>query len=188
MSGPTTQDHWAAAHCRVFRSLFTTCGQAGVAAALSEPPALALTLTSLAGQFAWHAELCVDLLPTRAGTDAEALVATPLPGTDAALAALAELGRADDPAGLVAALGRVVVPRLRSGVATAHDRVDARVDGPRARALTLIGHDLDDAARVLEPQIERSMATASTFEDLVDAATTVERALVDAGIAVGIVA
>lgn len=188
MSEPRIEDRWAAAHCRVFRALFSTCGEVGRDTAASGPAALAITLTSLAGQFAWHAALCFDLLPTHAGTDAEALVAAPLHGTDAALDALAALGRDEERAGLAAALGRVVVPRLRTGVATARERVDARVDGPRARAMTLIVRDLDDAIRALEPQIERAIAAPASFQVAVEAATTVERALVDAGVTVGILA
>ena len=69
-AAPTPEDEWTAAHCRVLERLFATCGRAGARAAEEGRVDAALVLTSLAGQFAWHAELLFDLLPTRAGTDA----------------------------------------------------------------------------------------------------------------------
>jgi hypothetical protein len=188
VTSSTEQDRWTAAHCRVFRALFSQCGEAGGTAARDEPAALALALTSLAGQFAWHAELLFDLLPTRAGTDAEALVAQPVKGADAALELLAgSVALASQPT-FMAALARVVLPRLHAGVATRLVRADALVDGPRVRALTLIGRDLVDGVGVLEPLAERAMADPAAFPQVVAGCADVERALVAAGVAVGFVA
>jgi hypothetical protein len=183
----TEADRWTAAHCRVFRELFSLCGEAGAAAARDEDAATALVLTSLAGQFAWHAELLFDLLPTRADTDAEALVAQPVAGADAALSKLA--GSRHEPKGpFVGALARVVLPRLHAGVATQLVRTDALVDGPRSRALTLVVRDLLDGRSALEPLAERAMADPTAFSQVAARWTDVERELVSAGIALGLVA
>ena len=89
------------------------------------------SLTSLAGQFAWHAELLYDLLPVRAGVDRDRLVArpsaaptppstgSPTSSTDAAIAARRS--------------ARVVVPRLRAGVAPRARRLDRRDSTGRGR-------------------------------------------------------
>jgi len=184
---PTPVDGWTAAHCHVLRALFATCGAAGVSSAQDGPADLAIALTSLSGQFAWHAELLFDLLPTRAGTDAEALVARHVPGADAALDVLAGLERRGEFPALCVVLARVVVPRLRTGMAAALARTDARVDGPRARALTLIARDLRDAVELLEPLAERSLSEPGAVEDATTRCAEVERALVGRGVAVGLV-
>ena len=182
-----TTDAWTAAHCRVFRGLFELCGEAGGAPAGVEPAELAIALTSLAGQFAWHAELLYDLLPTRAGTDAAALVEVPDAAADGALKALEAIAHHGELGALCCALARVVVPRLAAGVAGARSRTDARVDGPRARALTLIANDLAAASLLLEPLAERSMASPDEFDRVVASCAAVERPLVAAGVAVGLV-
>ena len=119
-------------------------GREGAEQRRAESPSL---LTSLAGQFAWHAELLFDLLPTRAGTDATRSSPCARPGADDALDALDELAATDGRAAACVVLARVVVPRLLAGVASASARVDARLDGPRARALTLIARDLATPSR-----------------------------------------
>ena len=145
----TANDRWTAAHCRVLGRLFAIAGAAGATGA---PPDAALALTSLAGLFAWHAELLGQLLPTRAGVDAAELVARPLDGADRALDRVA--GDAE-PSSTCVVLARVVVPRLLAGVEVARAHTDARLDGPQARALTLVARDLRDALGVLEPIAER---------------------------------
>jgi hypothetical protein len=185
LASPT--DAWTAAHGRIFGALFATCGAAGAQCA-QEAADLALALTSLAGQFAWHAELLVDLLPTRSGIDASALVARPVPGADEALARLDRLHRREQWSALGVVLARVVVPRLLAGVASMCDRTDARVDGPRARSLRLVARDLRDALELLEPLAERALAAQGAFARITSSCAEVERALVDAGVAVGFVA
>jgi hypothetical protein len=181
-------DRWTAAHCRCGRALFSICGVAGVGAAREGPADLALALTSLSGQFAWHAELLFDLLPTQGGVDPERLVAAPAPGMDAALSLLEALVRSEAWPTLCVVLARVVVPRLRCGVGAALERTDARLDGPRVRALTLLARDLADALELLEPLAERALAPAGAVASSSARCAEVERALVDAGVRVGLVA
>lgn len=180
-------DAWTAASCRAFRALFSTCGAAGAEAAV-DAPELALVLTSLSGQFAWHAELLVDLLVTSTGTDVDARVAQPAPGTDEALHVLDELRAHKEWSSICVVLARVVVPRLRTGVAEALARVDARVDGPRARALTLVARDLADACERLEPLAERALEVPGAIDTTSTRCAEVERALVAGGVASGLVA
>lgn len=177
-------DAWTAVHCRIARRLFAACGVAGAA---GPTPEVALVLTSLSGQFAWHAELLFDLLPTRAGTDADALVAASVPSVDGALARLDELASREGAATLSVALARVVVPRLHAAVRAALSRTDARVDGSRARALTLIARDLRDALDLLESLAEGVMA-ADGVEHALACCLDVERGLVSGGAVVGLVA
>jgi len=185
---PTPEDEWTAAHCRVLQRLFASCGGAGATAAEEGRVDDALVLTSLAGQFAWHAELLFDLLPTRAGTDAAALVARRRPGADDALDALDELARDEGAGAACVALARVVMPRLHAGVASASADVDARLDGPRARALTLIARDLRDALEAVETVAEAALCVEGALESLSARCVVVERALVAAGVERGFVA
>ena len=143
-----TRSRGRAAHCRVFRALFATCGAAGTSAVEGRAGARRRCSTSLAGQFAWHAELLFDLLPTRAGIDASALVrgAAPAPTTRSARSTTA---RGD---GEGAASHRRRSPAwwcrgCSRRVRTARERVRRALDGPRARALTLIVRDLARRAR-----------------------------------------
>lgn len=185
---PTSGDAWAAAHGRVLQRLFSTCGSTAVRAAEEGHADDALVLTSLAGQFAWHAELLIDLLPTRAGTDAAGLVARRVPGADDALDALDELARDEGSGALCVALARVVVPRLLAGVAASRARVDARLDGPRARALTLVARDLRDALEALEARAEAALRVPGALESVPERCVVVERAVVAAGVERGLVA
>jgi hypothetical protein len=187
VTGSTEEDRWTAPHCRVFRELFSLCGEAGAAASRAEPADVALALTSLAEQFAWHAELLFDLLTTRTGTDAEALVAHPVAGTDAALSQLAGWHNHERQGPLVGALARVVLPRLHVGVAMQLARTDALVDGPRVRTLTLVARDLLDGLTLMEPLAERAMADPAAFPQVAAGCADVERELVAVGVAVGFV-
>lgn len=179
------RDRWTAAHCRIARALFETCGAGG---ATCVDPGASIALTGVAGQFAWHAALLYDLLPERQGVDREALVDVAVGGADAAIAlAASDLAGGDEGAGCCV-LARVVLPRLRTSVEAALGRVDAVLDGPRARALTLIDRDLIDAIGVLEPVCERLVGDAATLAAATSAMAAAERAIVDDSVAVGIVA
>lgn len=181
-------DEWTAANCWVLQRLFSTCGAAGARAAQEGRVDDALVLTSLAGQFAWHAELLFDLLPTRAGSDAAALVAHGALGADDALGELDELARDGGSGAVCVVLARVVVPRLLAGVGSARARVDARLDGPRARALTLLVRDLRDALVALEVRAESALCAPGALEILSARCVVVERTLVAAGVERGLVA
>jgi hypothetical protein len=178
------RDRWTAAHCRALGRLFSICGEAG---AVGDPPDVALALTSLAGQFAWHAELFGDLLAETGDGDATALVARPVAGLDASLDRLADAAAAGDVATVCVGLARAVVPRLSSSVAAERARTDARLDGPRARALTLVARDAAAAVARLEPLAERALARPGAFDALARGVVEVERDLVDGGVAAGLV-
>jgi hypothetical protein len=182
-SDASARDRWTAAHVRVLGRLFSVCGAAG---ATGTPPDAALALTSLAGQLAWHAELLGDLLPTRAGIEVAALVASPVPGVDAAIEHLERAAAAGETDAVCVVVARVVLPRLATSVAAARAATDARLDGPRARALTLVARDLHDAQAVLEPAAERALSVPGALDELARRCVDVERALVAAGVASGL--
>jgi hypothetical protein len=183
----TPDDAWTAWHCHALERLFATCGAVGARAAEHEDAEVALALTSLAGQLAWHAELLYDLLPSAAGADRVALVASRVAGTDDALDALDEMAGTEGSGVACVVLARVVVPRLLSGVASARARVDARIDGPRARALDLIIQDLRRAAESLESLAEAVLGAPGALDAASTGCVVVERALVAAGVVTGLV-
>lgn len=180
MSDPAQVDRWLGANCRVLRAMFAACGQR---AASVDDDGLAVLLTSLAGQFAFHAGLLYDVLPVHAGVDRDALVDEPIAGVDEAIGALAELGSPET----CALLARVLVPRLLSGVEVRRASVDPATDGPLARALTLIERDLLDARSSLERICERLLAVDGALDSAAAACAKSERGLVAASVVVGLV-
>ncbi len=172
------RDRWAAAHCAAARELFARCGARG---ADVDDDELAIVLTSLAGQFAFHATLLYDLLPVRADVDRDALVEGA--SHAAVLAALDDLSTVP----LCAVLARVVVPRLRAAVLFELEGVDPRVDGPRARALTLVARDLVDARDELERCTERLMARDDALEAAAAACAKVEHEVLATRVVIGLV-
>lgn len=149
-------------------------------------PAAAVVLTSLSGQFAWHAELLFDLLPVRAGVDREALVADEVRGADDVLERLEDLGASRDVGALCLALARVVVPRLQAAATSPAPRVTAAFDGPRARAATLVSRDLADAVSDLESLLARLALGARAVSRGLEVAAQCEADLVAAGVGVGL--
>lgn len=173
------RDTWAAAHARVARGLFEACGREGAESADDVASAL---LTSLAGQFAWHAELLVDLLPLRDGVDREALVER---AASATTAIDALLGSLDDTTSLCVGLARVVLPRLASSLTGERRATDGRLEGPRVRALTLIARDVADACCKIEPVCERLLADGR--HEVLARVADLEMRLVAAGVSEGVV-
>lgn len=174
----TALDIDTAARCRAFRALFATCGLGG---SCVDDPGAAVALASLAGQFAWHAELCFELLPLRVGIDREALVQMKTPAADAALGVLAAAVERGDAATACALLFEVLLPRLAAGVAASLDATVAGLDGPRARALGLVGRDLDDAIERLGRLAARRGADDAAAGEVRSAVTDLERQLAEAG-------
>jgi hypothetical protein len=177
-------DRWTAAQCRCARRLFRVLGEAG---ASGMEPSAAIALTELAGEFAWHAGLFFDLLPVRAGIDRDALVAVPVPGADDVLDHVeGTLSRRATAAGCLV-LGRVVVPRLHTGVVRAASANSRDLDGPRARALTLVARDLEDARTTLEDLAERLVGAGDVLDEAINACADAERSLRAAKVVVGLV-
>lgn len=149
------RDAWSAAYCHAFRTLFEVCGAAG----LSDVDApTSILFTTLAGQFAWHAELLFDLLPVREGVDREQLVrdaAAQLAPLDDELRRIVAGG---DLASVCAVVAQLLVPGLLAAVTTQQSSTTARLEGPRARSLLLIGRDLADALVRLDAACEHLLA------------------------------
>ncbi len=176
------RDAWSAAHCHVARTLFEACGRA----ALRDVDApTCILLTTLAGQFAWHAELLFDLLPVRDGVDREQLVddaAQVLDPLDGELRQLAD----GELATLCMVLSRLVVPRLLAAVNDEQSATDVRLEGPRARALLLIGRDLADALHGLATASERLVAGDRAATAPLEAVADMESRLYERGAVVGL--
>jgi hypothetical protein len=94
--------------------------------------------------FAWHAELLYDVLPVRVDIDRDALVEEGIDGADDAMDLLDEIGASDDSLALAASLC-YVVDWFAACVTLERASNDPRLEGPRARALTLLARDLDHA-------------------------------------------
>jgi hypothetical protein len=169
----TAADRFVALSCRVSRRLFEVCGQGASRAA----PELAAALAPLAGMFAWHAELLYDVLPVRAGIDRDTLVDEGADGADEAMDLLDELVASKDSAALRSSL-TLVVDWLEVHVARERHSVEPLLEGPRARAFTLIARDLDDVSTTLD-----SIATRLTH-DAAPSAGSLE-AVVRVGAALG---
>jgi hypothetical protein len=178
------RDVATAAYCRTFRGLFERCGVVG---ASDVEPSAAIALTSLSGQFAWHAELLEELLPHRSEIDREALIAVAAPGADDVLARLTSDGARLDASGLCVVLERVLLPRLRFAASSASPDTTAAFDGPRARASTLVDRDLADAERDLRGVVARRAATQRSVATSTELAALCEEDLGTAGVAFGLV-
>jgi hypothetical protein len=106
--------------------------------------------------------------------DREALVEDRVVGFDAALASLdGSVERADGPQ-VCLVLARVLVPRLERSVDDALAATDRRLDGPRARALTLVGRGLADAAGTLQALEGRLAASGADLAGALEACSEVE--------------
>jgi hypothetical protein len=98
-------------------------------------PELRVHLDAQSERHAWHASLWADRLPVRDGVSADSLTVAPT-GAAPVFRALDEAG--PEAAPLVAALYRVVLPRLVTGYSS-HLRAAVPVsDGPVIRALRLV--------------------------------------------------
>jgi hypothetical protein len=177
------RDAWSAAHCHVARTLFGVCGHGGLS--VVDAPT-SILLTSLAGQFAWHAELLFDLLPLRDGVDREQLVHDAAEELDALSDGLRRVLASGDLATLCVVLSRLVVPRLAVAVSDEQSSTDARLEGPRARALLLIGRDLADALVRLDASSEHLLALHPTAAAPLEALRGMEAHLLGRGVVSGL--
>lgn len=141
----TPADRLAAECCRLSRRLVEACGQGASTASLQ----LAVTLAPLAGMFAWHAELLYDVLPVRVDIDRERLVDDDAAGADEAMDLLDELVAGSDSVALRSAVA-LVVDWLAAHVDREVHSNNPLLEGPRARAYSLIARDLEDASTALD--------------------------------------
>jgi hypothetical protein len=105
------------------------------------PGARAL-LGSQSYHHAWHAELWRGCLPTLPHLDPDGVTAAPSEELAAVLDDVADGARADDPAGRLVGVYRVIVPRLAVAYAERQAGASGVSDGPVLRALELIRPDL----------------------------------------------
>jgi hypothetical protein len=156
----TTADRFIAHGCRLCRRLFDLCATSASTAA----PPLAAALAPLAGKFAWHAELLYDVLPVRVDIDRDALVEEGIDRADDAMDQLDEIVASDDSLALARALC-YVVDWFAARVTLERASTDPRLEGPRARALTLLARDLDDACVELESLRSRLAVDPGSKDD-----------------------
>jgi hypothetical protein len=110
----------------------------GAWAAEATSPEARIHLDVVSGQHAWHAELWAARLPVLDGTDREALTrpAGPVLGP-----LLDEVARTSGTVARLAALYRVVVPRLLTTYGRHLRRAAPATDAPAVRALRLVRRD-----------------------------------------------
>jgi hypothetical protein len=155
-------------------------------------PAVQLQVDAQSMRHAWHAELWAERLPVLAGVDAERLSVASRP-TQALLAALGgdDLPGGEGPPGALprlAALYRVVLPRL----VTTYDRhlgvTSPITDGPVARALRLVLNDEVDDWRTGERLVQRLVTRPHDVEAVYRFQQHLESVVVAAGARQGLVA
>jgi hypothetical protein len=170
----------------------------GAWSATAANPAVQLHLFEVSHQHGWHAELWEDRLPVRDGVDPEALTEPLGPALGPLFEAVGLLTR-PDPARVgagdgsfadvarLAALYRVVLPRL---VATydLHLSATSRVaDGPVIRALHLVLRDEAGSWHEGERLLQSILSTPGHGDLASQVQHQFERLIVDAGIGAGLV-
>lgn len=137
----------------------------GAWAAEATPPDARIHLDVVSRQHGWHAELWADRLPVLDGTDHDALTrpAGPVLGP-----LVAELARQGGTVARLAALYRVVVPRLIVTYDRHLRRATAAADAPAVRALRLVRRDEVEAWQAGEALLEQLLVRPE------DAASTAE--------------
>jgi hypothetical protein len=155
-------------------------------------PAVQLQVDAQSMRHAWHAELWAERLPVLAGVDAERL-SVPSRPTQALFAALQreELPGGEGPPGALprlAALYRVVLPRLVTSYVR-HQRVASPItDGPVARALRLVLNDETDDWHTGERLVQRLVTRPHDVEAVYQFQQHLESVVVAAGARQGLVA
>ena len=162
---------WVGAQAWVELRLFEAVG--AWVATTPEPEAKA-RFAAWSRHHAWHAELWLSHRPVVAGRDPEALVAPSDPATAAALALLAAEGDGTATVERLAALVRVVVPRL---VVACEDRLavtspvqDAALRRTLRLVLTDLGDDRSEGERLLTTLLATAddVARAAAFQARVE--------------------
>ncbi|MGA8726057.1 MAG: hypothetical protein WB565_13560 [Acidimicrobiales bacterium] len=155
-------------------------------------PAVQLQVDAQSMRHAWHAELWAERLPVLAGVDAERL-SVPSRPTQALFAALEgdELPGGEGPPGALprlAAMYRVILPRLVTTYVR-HLRVASPItDGPVLRALRLVLHDETEDWHAGERLVQRLVTRPHDVEAVYQFQQHLESLVVAAGARQGLVA
>ncbi len=155
-------------------------------------PAVQVQVDGQSMRHAWHAELWAERLPVLAGVDTERL-SVPSRPTQAVFAALEGEGLpgAEGPPGALqrlAALYRVILPRLVTSYVR-HLRIASPItDGPVTRALRLVLHDEMDDWHDGERLVQRLVTRPHDVEAVYRFQQHLESAVVAAGGRQGLVA
>ncbi|MGH9045796.1 MAG: hypothetical protein ACRDVW_00610 [Acidimicrobiales bacterium] len=168
------------AYCAIERRLFELTG--AMAQDPEMPKEVQLYLDTLSAQHAWHAELWADRLPVVASIDAQALVVVP-PPVDQVIAATASAGRID----CLAALFRLVLPRLVSSYSRHAMVATAVSEAPTMRALTLVLRDEAEEWAGGEHLVERVLRGPEAVASAGRLVVALESGLVASGIVPGLV-
>jgi hypothetical protein len=155
-------------------------------------PAVQLQVDGQSMRHAWHAELWAERLPVLAGVDAERL-SVPSRPTQALFAALGgeELPGGEGPPGALprlAALYRVVLPRLVTSYVRHLAVASPITDGPIARALRLVLNDEMDDWHTGERLVQRLVTRPHDVEAVHQFQQQLESVVVAAGARQGLVA
>jgi hypothetical protein len=155
-------------------------------------PAVQLQVDAQSMRHGWHAELWAERLPVLAGVDAERL-SVPSRPAQALFAALEgdDLGGGEGPPGALprlAALYRVVLPRLVTSYVR-HLRVASPItDAPVARALRLVLNDETEDWQAGERLVQRLVTRPHDVEAVYQFQQRLESVVVAAGARQGLVA
>jgi hypothetical protein len=160
---------YAAVEGRLFEVL-------GALAATEAVPEAAVLLDALSHQHAWHASLFAECRPQLPG-QAETPMAPPPP----AAKVLEGLAALEDSAARLAALARLVLPRLVVGYRRHLARARALSDANVKRALRLVLRDEIEAMVEAETVLESLLARPGASEVTAQAANSLEKLVAEAG-------
>jgi len=141
-------------------------------------PEAAVLFDALSRQHAWHASLFTDCLPLLPGLEPSAATAPPTAGAAEALDRLASF---DDSAGRMAALARVVLPRLVTGYRRHLAEARPMSDAPVVRALRLVVRDEVEALLDAEGVLEALVAGQRPLAEVLVPAAHLEELLAGSG-------
>jgi hypothetical protein len=168
------------AYCAIERRLFELTGSLATEAEML--PEIGVYLDSLSAEHAWHAELWADRLPVVSGVDAQALVVVPeaARGVLDGSAAGGQLER-------LAALLRVVLPRLIASYARHEASASPVSERPTLRALRLVLRDEVEALVAGESLVQRLLGTPEAVAAAGQTVVRLETGLAEAGVFPGLV-
>ncbi len=156
----------------------------GAWAAEPGPAAVQVHLDEVSGRHAWHAQLWADRLPVLDWFDPDAATGPMGPAAGPLLDAVGALP--PDPAGRLAALYRIVVPRLLVGYDRHLVRTATAADGPVVRALRLVRRDHVDSWRAGESLLQGVLVGPGEAATAAAVQRDLEAALVTTGAGPGL--